>query len=655
MSSVRDMYVGISVRDEATRSLTRIDNMINSIENNFRRFGSNINGSFRSMNGLNSRIDLSADNMRTLQQYTSRLEQEMSEARNEMNRMTERIRVAEQETEDLRNEMQRVNNQVNSANKSMGIFGSTASKVVGILGAAFAVDKIKDFGISSIELAAGTQALSSQFDQVFTGIQDTASTSLNDIAEETGVVPDRLKSSFVQMAAFAKTTGVDTAAALSLTERATLAAADSAAFYDRSIEDVTDNIQSFLKGNFENDAALGISATETTRNTKANELYGKSFKKLSESQKQLTLLAMVEDGNKAAGAIGQAARESDGFENQVGNLKSAWDGLKGTLATPFLDSVTSGLGSLTTKLQNVDAAKLGQNLKSTADTIMSVAVPAFDGLKNGLGWIKDNKDTLIAATAGIASGFVALKAITVVKTALDLYKNSTIISTIATQGFNAALRANPIGMVVTAIGLLVTAGVYLYQNWDTVKVKAGELWAKTKEVFGGIYDWAAQKIQPVTGFFKGLYDKFIDFKNAITNFKPPEWVSKIGGAIGKAAGAVGNFISGSHATGLERVPYDGYVAELHKDEAVLTASQSNTLRRSGILSQGGSGTPELNLDNNASVTSTMPQPLSSGNNTTNNTGGNQFIFNISGNNPIDIAKEVREIISDIIDTEMQTI
>ena len=95
---------------------------------------------------------------------------------------------------------------------------------------------------------------------------------------------------------------MDTAGALELTERATRAAADGAAFYDKSIEEVTENLQLFLKGNYENDAALGISATETTRNAAANALYGKSFNELSESQKQLTLLKMVEDGQAAAGA-----------------------------------------------------------------------------------------------------------------------------------------------------------------------------------------------------------------------------------------------------------------------------------------------------------------------------------------------------------------
>jgi hypothetical protein len=37
-------------------------------------------------------------------------------------------------------------------------------------------------------------------------------------------------------------------------------------------------------------------------------------------------------------------------------------------------------------------------------------------------------------------------------------------------------------------------------------------------------------------------------------------------------------LSGSHASGLKRVPKDGYIAELHKDEMVVPAKQSEKLR-----------------------------------------------------------------------------
>ena len=210
-----------------------------------------------------------------------------------------------------------------------------------------------DVGEEAMQTAAKMQASNAQFSTVFGELENQARTALESIGKELNIVPERLQGSFTQMAAFAKTTGMDTAGALELTERATRAAADGAAFYDKSIEEVTENLQSFLKGNYENDAALGISATETTRNAAANALYGKSFKELSESQKQLTLLKMVEDGQAAAGALGQAARESDGLENTLGNLKASTDNAMGALGAPILKELTPIFQELSKVIQSV--------------------------------------------------------------------------------------------------------------------------------------------------------------------------------------------------------------------------------------------------------------------------------------------------------------
>jgi len=211
----------------------------------------------------------------------------------------------------------------------------------------FAVDKIVEFGKACIGAAADASAMNSQFSQVFGEMEGNAAQSLTGIANNAGIAENRLKGSYTQIAAFAKTTGMETSDALSLADRAMVAVADSAAFYDRSLEDVTESLQSFLKGNYENDAALGLSCTETTRNAAANALYGKSFNELSESQKQLTLLQMVEDANKASGALGQAARESDTWANQTGNLKQAWTDLKAVIGANFLDPAVGAVKKVT--------------------------------------------------------------------------------------------------------------------------------------------------------------------------------------------------------------------------------------------------------------------------------------------------------------------
>lgn len=45
-------------------------------------------------------------------------------------------------------------------------------------------------------------------------------------------------------------------------------------------------------------------------------------------------------------------------------------------------------------------------------------------------------------------------------------------------------------------------------------------------------------------------------------------------------------INGSHKTGLSRVPYDGYIAETHKNEAILNAEDANVWRNLQFIERG---------------------------------------------------------------------
>lgn len=253
-----------------------------------------------------------------------------------------------------------------SIKSSMGRIANTTKKIGAVFATVFAAGTIAKFGKEALDAASDLEAMESQFSQVFGNMEEDAAKSLTRVAEQAGAAEDRMKASFTKIAAFAKTTGMDTADSLALSERAMVAVADSAAFYDRSLEETTETLQSFLKGNYENDAALGLSATETTRNAAANKLYGKSFIELSESQKQLTLLQMVEDANRLSGAMGQAARESDTWTNQIGNLKQAWTGLMAnigrlvlpvaTQAVKFIANVINSLSAMIAKLSTAASA-----------------------------------------------------------------------------------------------------------------------------------------------------------------------------------------------------------------------------------------------------------------------------------------------------------
>lgn len=234
-------------------------------------------------------------------------------------------------------------------------------------------DLVVDFAKGMPEAAAEVRAAESQFEQAFGEMENSARSALESISEDTGIATTRLQESYTQIYAFAKTAGAESEVALDIAGRALVAAADNAAYYDKSIEDVTETLQSFLKGNYENDAALGVSCTETTRNAAANELYAQSFTDLSESQKQLTLLYMVEQANELSGAMGQAAREADSWTNTTGELAEAWRQLQAVLgdpviqaAIPIIQDITDAINAL---LEQSDWEKLDGSMEDFVDSM----------------------------------------------------------------------------------------------------------------------------------------------------------------------------------------------------------------------------------------------------------------------------------------------
>lgn len=256
-----------------------------------------------------------------------------------------------------------VNRHVKGFSSALGGLGKTIKT-------AFNTAMIAAFGKAVIDSAADVKAAGAQFEQTFGEMQDAAEAAIDRVAKPADIISERLRGSATSIYAFAKTAKMETSTAMTFMEDALRAAADSAAYYDRSIEDTTKTLQSFLKGNYENDAALGLSATETTRNAKAMQLYGKSFKNLSEAQKQITLLEMVKEANALSGAMGQAAREADGWANVTGNLSEAWKQFLGVVGQPVLQLVVPVIQQITASLQQ----------------LTSWALTAYNAMAKVFGW-----------------------------------------------------------------------------------------------------------------------------------------------------------------------------------------------------------------------------------------------------------------------------
>ena len=306
---------------------------------------------------------------------------QVSQALNQnANNLSQHLRNAAQQTSELGNQAQ------NTASSITNSLGNAVKKLGALIISAFAVKQVVAFTKSCVEAAAQVKALNAQLEQTFGTLETEARNAIKKVADESGILETRLQGVGTQIYAFAKASGMDSVNALNMMQEALQVTADSAAYYDRSLEDTAESLKAFLKGNYANDAALGISCTETTRNAAANKLYGKSFKDLSEAQKQLALLQMVKDANKLSGAMGQAAREADGWENVTGNLKEAWKQFQAAIGKPILQALIPIIHKITNAIQS----------------LTETAKAATQALSELFGWDIDNAEDVGGAVSNAA-------------------------------------------------------------------------------------------------------------------------------------------------------------------------------------------------------------------------------------------------------------
>lgn len=95
------------------------------------------------------------------------------------------------------------------------------------------------------------------------------------------------------------------------------------------------------------------------------------------------------------------------------------------------------------------------------------------------------------------------------------------------------------------------------------------LWDGMKEIGDGITSWVSGFVDGIKGLVQGIVDGF----NKV--IRKSEEAKKASSKV-----------RGSHANGLDYVPYNGYVAELHQGERVLTKAENKEYNK-GSTGQGG--------------------------------------------------------------------
>jgi hypothetical protein len=258
---------------------------------------------------------------------------------------------------------------------------------------------------------------------------------------------------------------------------------------------------------------------------------------------------------------------------------------------------------------SIAVSLIGSLVRLAASALTTAATFTASLIAAMLRYIATGASVVIATTAqtvAMAAMRVGMIAATAAMGAMRL----------AQLALNVAIRLSPYGWVIALIGLLISAGIALYNNWGTIKAGAMSLWSKIREVWSSVASktqsaWSSVKTaigsamdsakSKVSGFFAPLLAfianakrKWDELVSALKNFKMPKLnipsasdiKSQISGAANSAFSNIKAKVSGSHYHGLERVPRDGYVARLHKNERVLTAKEAKAYDGGGSSGSG---------------------------------------------------------------------
>ena len=131
----------------------------------------------------------------------------------------------------------------------------------------------------------------------------------------------------------------------------------------------------------------------------------------------------------------------------------------------------------------------------------------------------------------IIMGSVA-KSISAISTAINIMKKSTLLATIATKLqtaaqwlLNAAMSANPIGLVIAAIAALIAIFATLWNKcdgfrqfwinlWEGIKNACGAAWEAIKKFFSSAWEWVTGIWSAASNFFGNVWN---GIKNAFSS------------------------------------------------------------------------------------------------------------------------------------------
>lgn len=351
--------------------------------------------------------------------------------------------------------------------------------------------------------------------------------------------------------------GFEVDEAMQLSQAAMLRAADVASIMGVDINWAMESIAGAAKGNFTMMDNLGVAMNDTTLNAYALEKgIGKTTQQMTNAEK--IGLAMEMFLERTAYAAGNYAKENDTFSGSLTTMKAAYANVSAELATQFLPKLTAVFNAITKFLTNDPVGKLKEFAPvfyTIGGAITLAVLPAVLGLVAGFASAMIAISPLLIAGAALGAlffkikessglakaGFIALAvAVGAFTAAMMAAKVATVAQTIASGAMaaktiivdgatklwtasqwllNAALSANPIGIVIVAITALIAAIIYLWNTNEGFREMIIAVWTAIKEFFWASLEWIRgaweTTWEAIKSFLEMVWDAILAFLTVV--------------------------------------------------------------------------------------------------------------------------------------------
>jgi hypothetical protein len=173
--------------------------------------------------------------------------------------------------------------------------------------------------------------------------------------------------------------------------------------------------------------------------------------------------------------------------------------------------------------------QMGEAKESIGAALLPAVTALLDKLLPLATWMQENTD-IVLILAGVIGGLSV--AVLAVNAAMKVYQATLVVVKAAQAALNLIMSANPIGLVVLAIGALVAAFVLAYKHSEAFREAVNAMFGFIKTAVSASVDLLKSYLSGVMEFYKSIFNGIARLWNSTIgklSFKFPDWVPGLGG------------------------------------------------------------------------------------------------------------------------------